>query len=198
MTEPAFDESRMTAAVVSLETHQQLALGAVCCERSLRNYYRFREEAKWGDPEPLTRALNVAWWACRGFRTESNVVQELLVACEKVAPHSEDFDSIYTSAAQDAVFAICSLLDFLLEEDSGRIVNAARYATDTLDLIIQEQEDLDPQDPDLERKILEHPLMQRELLRQKRDLTEASQLRREDTVAYSNLRARAQAEELLR
>jgi uncharacterized tellurite resistance protein B-like protein len=49
-------------------------------------------------------------------------------------------------------------------------VQTAVYATDSVDLYVQEIENMAPNDPELERKILMHHLMQRELTEQQRNL----------------------------
>ncbi len=41
---------------------------------------------------------------------------------------------------------------------------------DSVDMYVQELEDMDPADPELEEKILAHKLMQEELRRQREDL----------------------------
>lgn len=74
------------------------------------------------------------------------------------------------TSAQDACFAVCGLLDYLLESDVDKIVQAATYATDSVDLYAQEIESMAPNDPQLEQKILTHRLMQRELAKQEEDL----------------------------
>jgi uncharacterized protein YjaG (DUF416 family) len=97
-------------------------------------------------------------------------VKELITCCEDAAPESGKYDSLFVSAAQDASFAVCSLLDFLIEKDTRKIVQVATFATDTVDLYIQEDENISSDDPELEMKILCHHLMQRELCRQERGL----------------------------
>ncbi|MGL1558168.1 hypothetical protein ACSTIJ_23390, partial [Vibrio parahaemolyticus] len=72
----------------------------------------------------------------------------------------------------DAVFAVCSLLDFVHQRDIKKLVNAVRYPTDSIDLYVQETAQMDAQDPKLESMILAHPLMQQELMRQQRDIDE--------------------------
>lgn len=74
------------------------------------------------------------------------------------------------SFAQDACFSICGLLDFLLDPDTCKIVEVGAYATDSVDLYVQEIENMDSRAPDLERRILHHRLMQRELAKQREDL----------------------------
>ena len=97
-------------------------------------------------------------------------MKELITCCEDSAPESGEYDSLFVSAAQDASFADCSLLDCLIEKDARKIVQVAAFATDTVDLYVQEVENISSDDPELEMKILSHHLMQRELCRQKRGL----------------------------
>ena len=102
-------------------------------------------------------------------------MESVTAACESVAPDSEDCDSLYVSFAQDACFAVCGLLDFLLENKIDKVVQAAAYAIDSVDLFVQEIEGMAPDDPELEQKILTHRLMLRELSQQEKDLAEIEQ-----------------------
>ena len=177
-----------------MRVHQQLAFGAACCERMLPNYETFMREVSWGDVGPLRRAIDAVWDACRGTRPSEVQLRNMLAQCEQCAPDSEDYTSLYTSPAQDAVFALCSLLDFLLDGDVGHVVNVPRCSIDSVDLVVQEQEHMDPRDPLREQKILEHTLMQQELMRQQRDLAGASDISPGDRGALLALRERARGE----
>ncbi|WP_437727729.1 DUF416 family protein [Sorangium sp. So ce861] len=192
--EATFSDDRILQMMSRMATHQQLAFGAACCERMLPNYQTFMREVGWGDVAPLREALDTVWVACESGCVAHAQLRKMLSICEECAPNSEDFTSIYTSSAQDAVFAICSLLDFVLDGDVARVVSAARFSIDSVDLIVQEREAMDPRDPLRERKILEHPLMQQELLRQRRDLEGASHIAPGDRTALLAFRTRVQRE----
>ncbi|WP_437734435.1 DUF416 family protein [Sorangium sp. So ce1335] len=192
--EATFSDERLLEMLSKMAPHQQLAFGAVRCERMLPSYQTFMREVGWRDVAPLREALDAVWVACESERITDAQLGELLSKCEECAPSSENFTSLYTSSAQDAVFAICSLLDFLLDGDVARVVSAARFSIDSVDLIVQEREAMDPRDPLREHKILAHPLMQQELLRQQRDLEEASQIAPGDRTALLAFRTRAQRE----
>ncbi|WP_437622383.1 DUF416 family protein [Sorangium sp. So ce1151] len=189
-----FSDEQIFKLTSSLAPHQQLAFGAACCERMLPNYQTFMREADWGNVVPLREALDTAWVACDSERIADAQLRDLLSKCEECAPNSESFTSIYTSSAQDAVFAICSLLDFLLDGDVARVVSSARFSIDSVDLVVQEREAMDPRDPLREHKIFTHPLMQQELLRQQRDLEEARHIAQGDRAALLAFRTRAQRE----
>lgn len=191
--ETAFDDRRLLEELSKMEPLQQLIFGAACCERMLPGYELFMLEAAWGNIQPLRDALDAVW--STGAQASSKVEwSTLLMRCEQCAPDSEDFGSLYTSAAQDATFAVCALLEFLLDGDPSHVVGAARFSIDSIDLIVQERENMDPRDADREQKILEHRLMQQELVRQQRDLAQAMSIPQGDTAALAAFRMQARGE----
>lgn len=163
----AFDAERLEARLLAMEPRKQLAFGVCVCEALIPNYEHFQAEAKWGDSKNL---IDVMAQLRRGMQTgvmpTADAAKELAERCERAASATENSKSLYVTAAQDACFTVCCLLDFIVYPDTERIVQAATYATDSVDLVIQEVEGLSASDSALERKILEHPLMQRELRRQ--------------------------------
>ncbi len=170
-TEPRFSESDLEGRLRPLDAALTLAFGAACGERLLPCYRKFNEEAGWGNEAQLRTGLDLIWRRALGRdEVSDDEVSQALAACEAVAPDSEEFTSLYTSSAQDAVFAICALLDYLLESELGKVVLAARYPTDSIDLLVQELEGMEAGNVDLEASILASPLMQQELRRQRRDL----------------------------
>lgn len=154
----------------------QLAFGALCSERLLPNYEVFSAETGHGDSSVLRNALDLVWDNVLHPAVESTLLRETNVACEAQAPSSDAFESLLVTAAQDACFSLCALIDFVENADLERVVVAARYAIDSIDLYVQEVERMDPADSRLEEKILSHPLMQDELLRQRNSLEELKQL----------------------
>jgi len=175
MVLPAFNANSLRARLLKLDSAQQLAFGAVCCERLLPNYIAFQSDTGWGDVAPIRKALDFVWSSLESKSLYTQAVKSITESCESVAPDSEDFESLYVSSAQDACFAVCSLLDYLLENDVDKIVQVATYATDSVDLYVQEIENMAPNDPELEQKILNHRLMQRELAQQEKNLADIEQ-----------------------
>jgi uncharacterized protein len=168
---PAFDERLLAQRLQPLPWFLSLAFGVACAGRLLSNYRKFSAESGWGDIAPLERALGVLGTAAvnQMLPTESEW-RNLAAQCEAQAPDSEEFTSLFTSSAQDAVFSVCSLIDYSSERKLEHVVLAARYPTDSVDLYVQEEAQMAAQDPALEDKILAHDLMQKELSRQERDL----------------------------
>lgn len=171
MMMPTFDGIVLKKRLKKLGNKQQLVFGALCCERLLPNYLAFQQDACWGDIVPVRRALDCVWASIHGQTLRSQEIKEAIAFCESVAPNSDDFVSLYVTSAQDACFAVCCLLDYLIKDDLDKVVQVATYATDSVDLYVQEIESMKPNDPQLEQKILGHRLMQRELAQQEQDLT---------------------------
>lgn len=167
---PPFDKKKLANQLSLLDNKRKLAFCASCCQRLLPNYSAFVRDTGWGDAAPLKDALEFIWSSVSGHSAVSSVVEKFLELCERVIPDGDDFESLYVSFAQDACLSICATLDFLIDNDLGKAVLAGMYATDSVDLYVQEIENMDSRDPDLEHKILTHTLMQRELRKQQEDL----------------------------
>lgn len=195
--EAKFTDEGISTPLAGARIDQMLVFGALCCERMLPSYPAFVAEASWGDFAPVRRGLDAVWAVIEGGALSEDDRVAFLLACQACVPDSEEFHTTHTAAAQDAAFSVCFLLAFLFEKKLERVVTIARYATDTVDLIVQEQEDMDTSDPDREQMILEHPLMQQELERQRRDLNAVRELAPNDVDTIRALRARAQREPIL-
>lgn len=167
---PAFNSASLRSRLGCLSCEQQLTFGALCCERLIPNYLAFQNDTNWGDVTALRNSLDLVWKALGDHVIADGELSKAISSCEAVVPYSENFSSPFVTAAQDACFSICSLLDYLLKPDVDKIVQVATYSTDSVDLYIQELVHLSPTDPFLEERILSHQLMQRELARQDTDL----------------------------
>jgi len=161
----------------SLPPHYCIAFGLSCCERLFPNYMAFKREAKWGDEQPLRKALDRLWNHVDGKELATEQIGRLTKECEAVAPDSDNFSSNLTAAAQDMCFAICAVLDYVAQGNLERIAQASSFAIDTLDRHVQDLLDGNSDKPKLvsnsverEEQIRLHPLMQRELARQDADL----------------------------
>lgn len=180
----SFNKDSLARELERLDRTRKIAFGVACCERLLPHYLTFKDEVRWGDEQPLMKALNRVWEHLLGGELTKDEIRTLTNKCESVAPDSEDFESIHTSFAQDATFSVCAVLDYVAQDDVERITQVAAFAIDTVDLYVQESQNMNPNDPQLEQKILRHPLMQQELKRQREDieLLKNLDLEREDVI----------------
>jgi len=169
---PAFDSLELTTRLLKLNQKQQLAFGASCCERMLPSYLAFQEDSGWGNFETLRRGLDFVWSALENDGFSLKEAEKLLDQCDETYPDSADFESLYVPYAQDAYYVIGFLLDVFLGYEIDAFVEIATYTIQTVEMYVQETEQLEPTDPDIESKILNHRIMQRELAQQESDLKE--------------------------
>lgn len=171
MHKQKFSAEELRINLLRLDSDRMLVFGLLCAERMFPNCIAFQNESGWGDMSKVRDALVILFRAVSGQKPSFDDVVMAAEACELQAPSSDDFDSIFVTAAQDVCFSICCLMDFLNSPDVSKIVQVATYSTDSIDLYVQEAEKMRPDDPHLEEKILLHPLMQTELETQDRELS---------------------------
>ncbi len=155
----------------------RVAFGISCCERMFGNYVECKRRIKWGDERPLRQALDALWNHIECQKIDKQSAERFTSSCETVAPNSDDFSELLTTPAQDTCFAICAMFDYVLTGELKRIAQVSSFGVDTVDLYVQELIDgfrseprIVPNNPNRERQIRLHPLMQRELARQNADL----------------------------
>ncbi len=167
--EPEFSEVLLKSKIEPLSPNHRILFTLSCCERLYPNYLMFFKNHRWGKPEILRYALDRVWSCLEG----DEIIEEidaLIKKCEEVTPNTEDFDSINVSSALDAASSVMLILELLEGHSIARILEVASLSRDTVDMYLQELENMEPNDPMLEEKILNHPLMQRELKQQREDL----------------------------
>jgi uncharacterized protein YjaG (DUF416 family) len=164
-----FDEDRLRQSLARLDPWKRMAFMTLCCERMVPNYDRFTADSGFGDSLVLRRGIDAAWSWLESNRVPDDF-ESVRARVEQQAPDTAGFSSPFTSAALDAANAVASVLDAISEPEGADAIEVASLARDTVDLYVQEIENLDPNDRGLEEAIRRHPLMQAELRRQREDL----------------------------
>jgi uncharacterized protein YjaG (DUF416 family) len=168
--ETSFDSNRVVSQSRQLSSIGRIAFILSCAERLQNNYLVFAHEQGWGHVDVIPTCLDLVWGHLSGGALDRNEVVALRMACDRATPATDEFDSAYVSAALDAA-SVCDLLLLqLLKDDLARPGTAAELCVDTVDMYVQDTGAMNPRDPFLEDKILQHPLMQNELKRQREDL----------------------------
>jgi uncharacterized protein YjaG (DUF416 family) len=164
-----FDESQIAMRLKALDHIHQVAFALSCAERMLPNYKAFQRENKWGKLEVLRSGIDNAWQWLDGKRIPAGELSKIGSSCEEQAPDTEDFQS-FVSPALDAALAVAAVLALIQTQDVYRAVEVVSLSRDTVDMFVQELENMPPNAPDLEERIRLHPLMQAELELQHNDL----------------------------
>jgi uncharacterized protein len=150
-----------------LSFQNRLIFGALTCEKLYPNYEYFSQNTSWGNGQILQNAISVIYQSV--FRNDlfSEVeIQNLIDEVEGITPDTEDFEGILVSFALDACTSVLSTLNFIIDSETENIVDVATFARDTVDMYIQERDDLDANDKMIEIKIEQDIFMQKEKQRQ--------------------------------
>jgi uncharacterized protein YjaG (DUF416 family) len=171
LVEPQCFLNNLEQKLKLLSAQQQMAFGAMCCERHLPEYLRFSAEQDWGDPDALRLAIDSAWtMVVDDKKMNQQELKGLLEKCIAATPDSDEFPTVISDYAQDVAIMVCLLLQFLENCNPVAIVQVASRARDLIDAKVQVESKLEPTDPKLEEKIASGELMVSEIAKQKSDL----------------------------
>lgn len=144
--------------------YKQAAFAYLTCERLYPNYVYFSQNYDFGNPIVLREAIDYIYDNLFEQNPDKSKIQFLVQKVEENTPDTEDFSVIFVSSALDACTSILDSLDFLIHRDFSKIKSISTYGTDTIDMYIQEIENLDfNTDKEFQNKISNHPLMKREV-----------------------------------
>lgn len=167
--ESEFNEDELKQKLVKLPFWKQLVFLLIVCQRLIPSFRAFSAETGFQGQNQLTSLLSKAWDLLSNGISNTDLSSEAALA-ESIAPDTENFDSVLVSSALDAAVATCLLMRAFGDQQTDSIVEAVTLVRDSVDMYVQEMEDMDPAAPDLEENILGHELMQKELRRQREDL----------------------------
>ena len=135
--------------------NKQLTFAYLTCERLYPNYAFFSEKFNFGNKQILREAIDLVFDSLLVSNFEDvNEIQALLNAIDINTPFPHNFETILASSALDSCTSIMGTLEFILDKNQTRLSDISTYATDTVDMYIQDRDDLDfNTDPLFENKI---------------------------------------------
>lgn len=178
------------------ETKQQVELlsdkgriifALLTCEKLYPNYVFFRNHFHWGDERLLGDAIIGIYEYI--IKKDKSEIKHLLDEVESITPDTGEFPDVTASFALDACTAVYSTLKYISFKNIDDLVDVASYAIDTVDMYVQEKENLEYSDPEFESKIANDPYMIAEKRRQQTLLDRLSELAERVSIdAISELR----------
>ena len=139
--------------ISALPFARQLDFAITICKRLYFDYQKFYNYEEWGNPELLMDAIKF----CEQAKKVSPIKSEIetwLIKVEAITPDTEDFGDELGSYALNACIAVLHTLQFLLTKDAADIFYIGNALYETMDVKVQEDQDLS------EEQIDQHPLMQ--------------------------------------
>ncbi len=191
MTILRFDEGALLDAIERLPPPARAAFAAACAERLLPAYVRFARRTEKGNPVALTDILAGLWADLTGSPMSDTEVDASVEMCMQLIPQEDDGPWVpEQAAAEDAASALAYALRCRRTGSSREAAWAARCAYEAIDHYVVNHEKVDTNIPGAEARVLAHPIIQSELARQQRDLSELHG----STISANGLRERSKAE----
>lgn len=145
----------------------RVLFAAIICEKLYPHYLKFVSLNHWGNSSALDEGIAaIRQYLVNDNLFDNNELLEIINQVEENTPNTEEFPGIITSFALDACTSISETLNYLLDKEIDHIADVATYARDTVDMYIQERDNLDPNDGYIEEKIANDPEMKLEKRRQ--------------------------------
>jgi uncharacterized protein YjaG (DUF416 family) len=191
-----FDERELVAKLNELPDELRAAFAASCAERLLPAYAKFAARTGRGEAAALTAILTRLWHDLGGNPMTDSERQAQIDACMKLIPREDDGEWVpEQAAAEDAGAAVAYALRCRLTGQAQEATWAARRAYEALDHYVINRANIDTNEPGAEHQVRSDPLVQAELQRQQRDLSELHASRDAGgTEAMMRLRDRAKQE----
>jgi uncharacterized protein YjaG (DUF416 family) len=145
----------------NLAFNRNLVFGYLTSKRLLPNYIYFSNKYSFGDAKVLEDYLGQLRRLII-YPKEDNYIRGFENAINAATPEPHEFDTVLASSAVDACGSVYELLCYATDGDQSHIDSIRTFATDSIDMYVQELFDLDMNLPDSETKIASHPLMIRE------------------------------------
>lgn len=196
MTTLRFDEPVLREQLDRLPREHRAAFAAACAERLFSAYVRFSHEAGSADPKTLRAALDALWDDLTGKPLSELELRAAVKKCRALVPSEEDEPSDEQPCAEDAVVALVYAWEARVKQSSQEAAWSARRAYEALDHFVM-FDDSGVVVTANERRLLEHPLVQAELARQKRDLDELAVEGQDVGSVAARLRERAKEKAVL-
>jgi uncharacterized protein YjaG (DUF416 family) len=135
---------KMSSEIQLLNRKAKLIFCLLSCEKLLPNYKYFSEIYKFGSDKKLKEIIDFLF----DFVLEEKEITEdqvifFIEEIERITPDTNDFETILVSFALDACTSVLSLLYFIRDNEIEHILDVVTYARDTVDMFIQERDDLD-------------------------------------------------------
>ncbi|MCB9148622.1 MAG: DUF416 family protein [Caldilineaceae bacterium] len=122
-----------------LPLYHRIAFAATCCERLLPNYAAFclAERLNEDNTASLFNILDLIWVFAEQEYVDTVQAQQAIDVCNYLLPETEDFDTVYTTLALNAVAAILHTLYVCLQEPNNHLNNIIELIFDTYDEYLQ-------------------------------------------------------------
>ena len=195
MSQRRFDEASLVKQLSRMPADSKLAFALCCATRQLDACKQFAERFAPESQGSISAIIEQLWNRVTSDRSAKTDWDAVLEEVMELLPEEQDHWAPFHVYADHAISSLAYTIRCLLKPDAQEAGWSARRAYEAADQAAIRDLDVQTGTADTEAKILAHPIVQRELQRQERDL----QLLESDSSkqALNALKASAFSEALL-
>lgn len=193
---PYFDEKIRLEELSALPKEARIAFAAACAQR-LTSGVEWAKAGGLAYQRLLRRGLAVTWDAAEGVAQSTTTVASLLAECDALLKDEDEGAwSTMRVFSEHAITAVRYALSMILSGSAQEALWAARQNLDALDYYVSDSKGLESWSELDEKQIAASSLVQREVGRQQRDISELTAVasRSNLRMAVKDLRRRAEEE----
>ena len=174
------------AQVRALEGADAVAFSAALLQRMVPNYQLFCELTEFGEPDTLSKCLDLIWESLCSPKSKINFATQL-EKVEEATPDVADYDSYGVYPALDAAIAMSSAINLIQKVDLHGAVVVSKLSQGSVESYLLATGEATDED------VKEHPLMQFEIAIQQ-ELLDAVSTRAPMTQKVATLKSIAASE----
>jgi len=160
-----FDTERLREDLASLTAWQRVAFAVACVEVLVPSYFRFAALEGVGDPEFVRDTTDSVWSELERPSFDSSRLPSSATV-EEMLPEEDDWNE-WAPQAEDAIAALFYLIELVHSDDVKFAFHAAERSYSAVDEFAAREADLRVLDAAGRAALLESPLIQAELARQR-------------------------------
>lgn len=193
-----FDEKTLVSDLRQLPRWARLTFAASVASRMSHAYTAYINAGGKGDPTLITATLEFVWRNILAAADHHDQIRGYLESIMQLIPPEDVTVNSLNAYAEDALSSSAYTLRTCLSGEPQEAAWAARCTYEAVDEYVIELIKIPPGSHEAETSILAHPLMQQELNRQKRDVSDLQTYAASDPeVVISSFRDRSMREHAL-
>lgn len=165
-----FNETVLVQTLALFSPRVRVAFAASAAHRLLENFQIYSRHYQFTPVTHPEKILERLWDQLHSAQIDDQYWSETLDQVMASFPDESEKWSIWRPLADDALASLAYASECLRNSDAQEAAWAARRAYEAADQAAIRILDIQPGTPDAERTILAHPVVQRELERQERDI----------------------------
>ena len=168
-----FQEPVLREQLERLPPCSRVIFAASCAQRLAHAFYAFARQNRQDDLLKLfDNALNYAWMHVFGTPESETINQLITDVMESIPDEDAPGWTLLSPYADDALSAVVYCLRCLQSGHAQEAAWAARRVYEALDHFVRYKENVSSSDPEVEMRISSNTVIQKELQRQARDITD--------------------------